>query len=241
MPGTRAYTYVDAGNARAGSPWMERSWSAFLGNTVSLLDRARGREWLEQPSQEIGLTADGETLDLMAFQGGNWSEECNPYGAVLECRLTGEALTLFARSTAMHDSPGMLRELRLLNRSRRALTVTGVVLDRLELALPAGRRESFRRVSDTAIAASDGTEALLVGHGADVAVEVNAERAPILTLRCRTDFELAPGQVWRLPDTYVLPYTGPFEQVSGREYASFLRAVRDLRAWEKDASNPGKS
>jgi len=241
MSRERAHTYVDAGNARAATPWSARCWSAFLGNTVSLVDRVTGREWLARPSAEVGLAVDGEPLSLMDFRGGDWAEECNPHGASLVCRLTADAVTLFTRCTAMHESPGLLRETGLMNRAPRPLTVSEVVLDTLPLDLPSGRRDLFRRVSDAAVAAGDDAGALLLGHGAGVAVTVEADEdtAAVVTLRCRDESELAPGQLLRLPDTWAMPFTGSFETASGREYAAFLRGVRDLRAWREETGAAG--
>ncbi len=234
MPEIRAHTYIDAGEARAGTPWSERCWSAFLGNTVSLRDTVTGREWLVRPSDEIALNVEGRRLSLMDFQGGNWSEECNPHGATLVCQFTSETVSLRVRCTAMHDCPGLLREMTIMNRTRHPLAIAGPVLDHFALALPPKRKELFRRASKTVVTAGDDEGMLLIGHDTGVAVELSLEMTPEITLRCQGDFVLAPGQTRHLPDTHVLPFRGSFEQLSGHGYATFLRAVRNLRDWQRD-------
>ena len=58
MSHSKAYTYVDAGTAVLGNDWVERQWSAFLGRTISLVQKPGG-EWVAHANPEFEVVADG--------------------------------------------------------------------------------------------------------------------------------------------------------------------------------------
>lgn len=237
MSQEKAFTTVDSGSALVRSAGCERIWSAYLARTVSLRDAAAGHEWLARAADELSLVQGPRAVGTMDFERPAWSEECNPVGASLVCELRCGTLLVTARNTALHGSPGILRELRLRNVGTESWTVRDVVLDRLPLALEGSARERLQRVSPGAVVAGRPDGGLVLGHDEGVKVTVSPEQGAVVSLWVDSEYTVSPGEPVHLPTVHVLPFGGPFEEASGRAYADFLRGVRALRAWEAERGN----
>ncbi len=55
MKTSRAYTEIGPAVAAIGNAWFERSWSAFIGCTMGLAQRAGTLDWLQERSPEFQI------------------------------------------------------------------------------------------------------------------------------------------------------------------------------------------
>jgi hypothetical protein len=163
----RAYTSVDPGAARVGNAWLERSWSAFIGQTIELTQSAGPTQWLAAQSAEVCFTlADGRVFDVMALGEVEWSEERSPHAAGLLLRKGSPAgLGAYIRTLALHDSAGLVREVQLFNTSPDPVIVASVHYEMLPLH---GERQAL----------PEGMAVLTADRGLLVGVEGDAQLVP---------------------------------------------------------------
>jgi len=240
----RAYTRIDPGIARVGNTWFERTWSTFIGDTIELQHKSRGIEWTAGKSLEFHLEVDGEALGVMELGEREWSEACNPFGAGLVARYGGDKLALVIGTLALHTNPGMLRTAHIMNRSETPVRVNAVATEALAL-----RREDVRvytqdfQREQVAVAweTSESTAALLHGDGGLVLgmqgggrFELFAPDGTQCVLRALEEKTLAPGEHWRLPDTFVLPFSCSLKDCQEQVLPDFLLQVGHMWRWEAE-------
>lgn len=243
MRNDRAYTVLSPGVARLGNRWFERSWSVILGATSEVRQRDADFDWIAKSCPEFRLDVDGESLGVMDLGDVEWTEEYNDFGAALVVRQAGPKLILYIRTLAFHDNPGMLRSLRVMNNGPEPISVTGVSIDVLSI-----RREGVQVITEGFSCESEGAawnptectaalkapgRGLILGIEGGGAFELFAPDASVCALRQAEDRVLETNESWTLPDTLILPFTGELEDAVGREYADFLRRVKNLREWEE--------
>lgn len=223
----RAYTAVDPGTARLGNAWLDRSWSAFMGQTIDLTHKPDGFSWLTGASPEIGFTLrDGRDFDVMALGEVEWSEECSPHAAGLLLRKgSPPGVGAFIRTLALHETAGLVREVRLFNTGPEPLTVASVRYEMLPLR---GARQVL----------PEGVAVLADGRGLLIGVEGAAELTPgtpggeALTISCNQPHTLARGDHWDLPPVFVLPFAGGLGAHVAALATSYHKHREAMRAWE---------
>jgi len=110
---SRAYTQITRHEALVGNQAMERRFSLFPGDTLSLRQFIGDRgyvEWIEKPA------ADWAIADATGARHGRnalpeWSESCDELGATLWSVWAGPDLTVRAWCLAFHDLPALARGL----------------------------------------------------------------------------------------------------------------------------------
>jgi len=240
----KAATHIDAGAARIWNSWTERQWSAFLGTGVELTHRPLEKNWFTSMSQEITVDLNGKTVDHMAFGAVDWSEECNPLGAVLVAERHGIAPDLTVSSLLFHDSPGIIRRTIFFNPGQEAVTIANPVLDRLPLAPCTVLIDGFREKAAAFEGQSEERALALVDQGVGLIVGIEdggyydcfGSEPNACTLQRRETRVLEPGETWVLPDTFVVPFAGDINEFSAKGFAAFLRLWRDLRLWEAETA-----
>lgn len=224
----RAYTEVGPGTARVGNAWCERAWSAFVGNTIELTQRAGQFQWLRGDALEFQVVCDDRVFGVMELGDIEWSEERTQYAEGLVLRKQGpEGLGVLIRTYAFHDHPGMLRTFRVYNAGYTPRRIEQTAIEALALG-PCemeARTEASRAVFTSP------------GRGLLLEVERDAENiafAPDLahcTIVVDGPGTLAPGTYWDGPDTYLMPFTGEVRDAEDRLSAAFRDRVAALRAW----------
>jgi hypothetical protein len=243
MQEDRAYTRIDAGTAYIGNAWLERSWSAFLGNTIGLDYHSASLEWLGRRNPEFAIELDEGVLGYMAFDEAEWFEASSPYGAHLVQRRFSDELALEFTTTAFHKSPGMLRSMRIHNLGGEPLPVRSVGLDMLVIAHRAHVRVNDLRDEHIALCwERDESAVALLAHGCGLLLGIEgggvydlfSGHPQLCALMTKTVGVLQPGEIRRLPDTWILPFSGEPEHAKARDYAAFLLLVKQWRLWEEE-------
>jgi len=235
----RASTYVDRGSARVGNRWFTREWSAFLGNTVSLLDQAGDFEWMNGRSNEFELEVDGATLTMMDFAEVSWSEENNPAGATLVARQIASSLEFRIRTLAFHSNPGLVRFVAVANTGDRPVRVDRAIVEMLpirasdaevvELAWSVdGVGRDGWYPADRAVVLRYYARGLVLGFEARAVVARAGGEGP-WQVEAPGPIEVAPGKAHTFPVSFLLPYTGEFGDYARRTYAECVQLVRRVQ------------
>jgi len=240
----QAATHIDAGAAWIRNAWTERRWSAFLGTGIELEHRPTGRHWFTGECREIGLEVNGAPVDHMALGAVEWSDECNPLGAVLVAEYHGGQPDLTVGNLLFHENPGMLRRTTVFNAGPGPVTVANPVLDRLLLPHCTVLTDGFTRsatrfegkLEERALALVDGDEGLVVGIDGGGRCDCFAADPEACILYLHETRELEPGESWVLPDSFVVPFRGDAATFAGEGFGAFLRDWRALNKWEAETA-----
>ena len=225
----RAYTSVDPGAAKAGNAWLERSWSAFMGQTIDLTQRSGPTEWLADTSPEIHFTLeDGRVFDVMALGEVEWSEERSPHAAGLLLRKgSPDGLGVYIRTLALHDCAALVREVRVFNASPDAVTIGDMQYDLLPLI-------GERHAHDEGLAVLSGERGLLIGVEGDACVEPGDDGGAPLTISCAPQHTLPRGASLALPPVYTLAFAGGLGEHISALTAKYHKRREAMRAWEAE-------
>ena len=214
----RGYTRVDYGQACVGNRWLERSWSAFLGHTTSLLQRPGDTEWVAARNDEYSISVEGESLGITDFGEVEWSESLNKLGAVLVATHHHESLALRIEQTALHEAPALLRAVSLMNHGTRAVEVDAVIHDRFTLEKGDVRfltgdltrlKESDEVETGRSVGAMlRGERGLLILEEGDGAIELSAAESGVCSLCIGRKCTLAPSQRWDCGRSTLVAFEG---------------------------------
>lgn len=242
MKPDRAYARISAGAALLGNAWLERSWSAFVGNTFELRQKAGDFAWVAGNCPEFRIAAQNRVFGVMDLGDLEWSEVYTPFGAGLMARKSGPGLLFVIGSFALHENPGMLRSTRIMNTSTDPIVLDHVALDVLSIAHAAIRVRTHRFAREQAALAwqtEESAAALLLenrglilgilGGGLFQLFQPQPGCCALVVPNGRT---LEPGQVWTLPDAFLLPFTGDPDRAVSTLFGDFLLQVRQMKAWE---------
>jgi len=233
----RAYTYVDRTHAIVGNYWMERTWSAFLGNTCSLLQRHCEIEWVAGASSEFELTNENCRLDVMDFGEVIWSEQNSPAGATLVCLQQRPDLEVCVKTLAYHENPGMRRRVSVRNRGHEEIIIRRITLEQLPISSDGITvlTDGFGQAQDTvdietsergiALARDDG-RGIITGIDGGGLYSAFGRECDCCRLALHGPKRLAPGKIWKLPATYILPYAGDLAETVRTTYAQLLMHLR---------------
>lgn len=214
----RAYTHVDYGHARLGNRWLERSWSAFLGHTTSLVQQLGETEWVAARNDEYSLVAEGKTLGVIDFGEVEWSESLTELGATLVATHRHETLALRIEQTAIHEAPALLRSVTLMNHGTRAVEVGPIVIECLTLDVGGIRlfTGDFTRLKESnepegrrsvgAMLRGD-TGLLFVSEG-EGTVTLSAPESGACSVRINLTRVMAPSQRWVFGQSMIVAFEG---------------------------------
>lgn len=229
----RAYTLVDPGTARVGNAWVERSWSAFIGQTIELVQTAGPTQWLTAQSPEIQFTLDdGRTFDVMALGEVEWSEERSPHAASLVLRKgSPEGVGAYIRTLALHKTAALVREVRLFNTGPADVTIASVQYDFLPL-------QGERHPHEAGLAVVQGERGLLIGVEGAAEVSPGVAGNGPLTVSCVEAHTLRRGSSWELPPVYLLPFSGGLGEHVTTQVEKFHKQREAMRTWlaEREAA-----
>lgn len=244
MPIDRAYTRVSGGTARLGNAWCERVWSTFLGHTIEVHDAAGDFEWCAGDSPEFRISLPNRVLGVMDFGEVEWMEEANPHGAALVSRHTGEGMVCIVHTLALHESPGMLRTLTLINTGASVVAVAQpssevLELNREEVVVHTNefkdRSAGLRwKTAETAAALVRPDRGLFFGMEGGGVFELFAPDPATCAAVAPGTHTLPPGARWTAPSTFLLFFKGSLERAVARDWPAFRRKADAWREWERE-------
>ncbi|MCL4217479.1 MAG: hypothetical protein KJ052_10820 [Candidatus Hydrogenedentes bacterium] len=236
---SRAYTYVDRTVVRLGNRWIERTWSAFIGNSTNLHHKMADTELLEGRSREFALLVDGEWRGVMDFAEIEWSEENSPLGAALICRQRGDGLDVVIRTTAFHDNPGMVRQVSVANLGEGTVDLGPACSEALTLdpdkttiwasGFEAAVTSQEYKSPDHAVALEVNGSEILFGQIGGGQFHLFAQEPGECAVFVDEQAALAGGQTWHMPPTLLLPYTEGRDSAFTRLLGEFLLKCRELK------------
>jgi hypothetical protein len=230
----RAYTYIDAGTALIGNAWVERRWSAFIGNTMELRHKPDDFFWVQCNAPEYRFLADGKPVTVMELGYVEWSEGRNPFGASLSALHIGTELMFHIDTFVFQRFPGLVRSCRVMNTSPNPVSVSSVAAEILPLGADglcvyAGDPLAERGPGVWDSAAPDrvvlvrGERGLILAVDGPATFEMFAPDAQACALRFNDTCTLAPGEAWELPDIHMVACAGGIEAAA--------QACEGLRKW----------
>ena len=247
MDDPRAYTYLDAGTALVGNAWLERSWSAFIGNTISMMQKADDFEWIRGKSPEFRMQVNGESIGVMELGSIEWSEMYTPFGAGLTARQMGSGLVFVMGAFAFHKAPAIIRSCRIMNVSESPATVSQVRHEVLPIRheKTAVVTEHFSRIQAEAVWETTETDVavllpdrgLIIGMEGGGVFELFRPDPGLCAFGLRQERTLARGEIWALPETFMLPFTGPFEEAARSLFLRFLEQRERMKEWEAEVEH----
>lgn len=226
MPERTAHTRIDVGSATLANAWLTRSWSAFLGDTVSLRHRAADEEWVARSGPDLALRAEERDWHGVGLGGPSWSEEANPHGATLQAEFDRDGIVVRWRCFAFHACPAMTRVVSVHNFTDRAWDTGPVVLE--QVALVGGLRASVLEWDAVHIAGGGAAWMISADPPADA-----PSRKPDggYAVRIEAARNLAPGAAWSLPEIAWVACADATAAAAQAAWGEFLLARRNLRAW----------
>jgi hypothetical protein len=226
---------VDPGTARVGNRWIERSWSAFMGQTIELTPAGGEKQWLAESAPEFEIETDVSMFGVMALGDVEWSEECNPFAAGLTMRKSGaEGLGIAVRTLAFHDCPAMLRLARVFNTGSAPVTLRRVRLDLLPLDPRDAEVLSGGLAAEGHAAVVSGRHGLLLGAEGTAEVHAFEEGSGLCAVDVAETATLRQGGYVDLPAAHLLAFTGGMGPHVEKLHERFQAQWQALRAWEAE-------
>ncbi len=247
----RAQSRIDSTEIRLANGWLERRWSVFPGNTVSLCTFPDGMEWMVRTGQEFRVCAESD-----AFPGGaitlgphvlaeiEWTDLASPFGAGVVGRYAGPAAMVQVETFLFHEHPGFLRRVSIMNLFPGPLALRAAWVEELplrDLGLQAQVQHFTRTLpaihwvsEETAVAVSNAHGGWIFGqvHGGEYALF--APEPSVCALGPGKDVVLAPGKTWTLPEAHGFHFRGALAEALEYGYARFVAARESMRHYDQE-------
>ncbi len=236
----RAYTHIDHVRVVLGNAWLEREWSAMLGHTTSLVQKVGAVEWLHADRQEAHIVVNGDALGMLDLGAPEWSEENNPYGALICGHYTGARVGLQLWTMALHEHAALYRGGTVMNLSSEPLRLdvlgneiiplTQAICDEDTLIVPTSPWENL----GGAVAINRPGRCLVAAYQSPLECFELTGSAAAYAFESRQPRELAPGERMALPELLLLIARGEPCQALGAAYPAAVRAVREYHVWKRE-------
>lgn len=236
----RAYTHIDHVRVVLGNAWLEREWSALLGHTVALTQKAGEVAWVHAESPEARIVVDGEPLGMLDLGAADWSEENNPFGALVSARYAGSRIALHLWTMALHDQAALYRGGEIANLSSQpvGIDVLGVEVIPLIQAICEEDRLSVAEYPwenpGGAVAINRPGRCMVAAYQQPLECHELGGSAAAYAFESRQPMELPPGGRMPLPEILLLLARGECAQALGAAYPAAVRAVREYHAWMRE-------
>lgn len=163
-----------------------------------------------------------------------WSEEYTPFGVALVGWREGPGWAFEHKTYAFHRSAALLRACRVASTSPAPVTVRQVAYEILPL-----RGEGVMRVAEGfsghAVAVTRPGHGLIMGADHELVIETFEPDSWLCSAVARGPRTLQPGEMWTLPETFLLPFAGgcqsarPMHDAFVREWERCGRGKRNAR------------
>jgi len=240
---SEVYARLDAGTIYLGNDLWERQWSNFLGNTIAICSKADGMEWA-QPSPEFCIDSGGAKLGHLELGYTEWSDTRDTLSGGVLARHRNDSFELEIHSLIFHGVPGMLRRMRLFNVSSVPQTLASFAMESLNISKNGAKvmHSNFEKASESFNAHSEEAAlALLYPNGGLIMgihgggqYKLFAPEPRQVSLCTKEGRVMAPGTVWVLPDTYMMPFAGTLDEGVRKQLADFLIASGEYTHWETE-------
>lgn len=209
---------------------FERAYSAYLGNSISLVSRADGTEWLGPRSEEFSFLADGRRHALLEVGYVEWFEDLGPLGAVLVQRRSGNGFFVTLEDVALAHSPMLLRRMTISNLTHGPVHIARAAP--LEWTLR-GRTEVLAEAPG-ALVTRCAAEQGLFAAGAGLTPEAESDTLDVGRLLAAEERTLQPGEVWTLPMVCLAAFNGPIGASWFKLQGAMQEAARQWEAWDRE-------
>lgn len=214
-------------------------WARVTGDTIGLIQKEEGKEWIGAPSAEFALTVNGRALGLLDFGQTEWSEENGPIGATLVVHRRSDEVEFEIRTVAFHEFPALLRSTEIRNLSESHITAKSIASDIVSLDAHAASRWT----SDASFCPSDGpidrTAFVISNYGLMFQSEsasqivVATSNSTTCTIRQLADVFLAPAEAHVLDASLIFPFNGSPAEAAHAMRVQCMRWVRETRRHQK--------
>lgn len=243
MEESRAYTRINHGNAVLGNCFAERVWSAFIGNTVSLIEKPSGREWTRKRSPEFFFATETALIDLMTLGNVSWSEFYTPHGAGINCEKGDETLQLSMDMMCFHSCAGIRRLAALTNISSEPMTIQHAAfetlaapdlpnLEHIENYVPPEAANVPEEWRWAVFAGRSG--GLLIGAAGACEFRMNSPEQGQWSWIAQGPVTLGPGEHKAFPETMLAHFAGPLEESAQGVLAKFFTRRAQAASWEAE-------
>ncbi len=208
----RAQAFIRTGFVQLRSPWMERRWSTLLGATteLTLAGNLQG-DCLTRKSPEYHLDFGHQPYAVHDLGETTWSEMSDHHGCTLTMTQSASTVALRLDNFMAHRSPGMVRQLEILNRSETTVRLSRVAVEILPLdpeqfATPSEgdakneATESLFRQNDRSYCALDSQAGtLILESSGSTEFALFTPNANYCAVVWKGTIDLAPRAVWKSP------------------------------------------
>lgn len=205
-------------------------YSAYLGNTISLITSDDETEWLGPKSAEFSFVANGTPFSLLDVGYVEWTDDVGPLGAVLMQRRTGNGFFVSIEDVALAYTPALLRRVHLCNLSHEVQTITAMT----PLAWTLRGRVEVLEEAPGALVCRSGPERGLFFAGHGLRPESESGALDIGRLVATETRALEPGDTWRLPTLWVAPFSGNVADAWLRAQGRNFDAARQWEDWDTE-------
>lgn len=239
----RAYTRIDLNRAIVGNRWIERTWSAFFGTTSSLIQKAGEVEWAAPSSPEFSFKVNDDELNPQSLDEISISEEASEMGASVIIKKTKDGIDAIYTSTALHESPVLLRTFRIINSGKEPVTLSDVCTEHLIWDSPKVEcwiRKFTETESGTWSATGDdanvsvqiGEKGIIKGVMEPGILHLEHGETPVCRATAPKTIELPPLQTWVAPSSYLIAFEGDPYDAHAMHHTAL---INELRLQEKRA------
>jgi hypothetical protein len=241
MEDSRAYTRITQGNVVLGNRFAERVWSAFIGNTVSLLEKPNDREWTRRRSPEFFFGTPDVLFDPMALGDISWSEFYAPHGAGICCEKSCETLLFSIDSMCFHSCAGIRRSAALTNHDETPLLIEHAAFEALSAPDVPGLEyiQNFTPSANANAAAgwrwaamANASGGLLTGVAGDCEFRLDSPEPGQWSWIAPGPVTLAPGETFFFPECVLINFSGPMEESAEGVLSRFFACRAESETWE---------
>jgi hypothetical protein len=237
----RAYTRIDMNRVVVGNRWIERTWSGFFGHTSSVIQKSGELEWVAAQNPEFSFTVNGKVLGPKDLDEIDVSDEFCEMGGTVCIRKSGPGLDILYKTTALHDSPILLRSISLTNTGSAPLEISNIQTETLiwEPEECAFWADQFNRELDVdwssseenpALSIQTENQGLILGAIGTPVVQLNRSENPGCQIAETESIELPPRATWQGAKSYIIAFTrDPFDAHAKH----FTAQINELRLQEK--------
>ena len=233
----RAYTRIDLNRAVVGNRWLERTWSAFFGTTTSIIQKAGDVEWAAPSSPDFRFTVDDTSMDSTILDEISISEDASEMGATIHIRKSKGGVDAVYSTTALHDSPLLMRKFSITNSGNEPITVTNVCTEHVVWDSPnvdcwvrkfteieKGTWSASGEDANLSIQIRD--KGLIFGVIEPGLVHLERDETPACRATAPDSAEIAPLQTWEGPSSYLIAFEGDPFDAHTQHYTALLNELR---------------
>ena len=205
-------------------------YSAYLGNTTSLIGHGDEVEWLGPRSEEFSFAANRRKHGVLDVGYVEWIDDFGPLGAVLTQRRMGSGFALKIKDVALRKPGALLRRVTLTNASGEPQVITEAV----PLAWTLRGRTECLDAAPGALCSRSAAERGLFFYGAGLRPEATPGELDCGRLLVEATRTLVTGESWTWPILWIAPFSGPVGEAWLRTHGHLEEAAAQWAAHDTE-------